>query len=388
MKSIVQSNVIFLKSDPDPQRKPKKPRNSTSDGRRCVRVDAGMDPATGKRIRKAFYGKTLKEAQAKADEYKRDMVGGIDVLSRDQPLSDWIDTWLDVYGRKGAPSTISAHESRAHHLAAALGQLKLSAVRPAHIQRYADSLAGFTSYTIRNYRNVVQAIFRQAVHNRLLAYDPTLGVIWSGEEDGSHRSLASAEIACITDHWQGHPMGATAMIMLYCGLRRGEALGLQWTDVDFDSGIIHIKHAMQVQSHCRLVLAGTKTRYSVRDIPMLPIVRMVLDSLPHSDDFVLPQYQSSGTFAYAFRQYVKDMAAYYPGLSFTAHDLRHTFASICYDAGVDVMTAQALLGHASPQTTLNIYTHLTNEHKATSVNALADFTQKHYGHQMGINKNR
>lgn len=364
----------------------RKPRNMTSDGRRCVRVDAGTDPATGKRIRKAFYGKTLKEAQAKADEFKRALADGIDVAAREQLVSQWIETWLDVYGRKGAPSTVSAHEIQARRLSSALGDLKLCAVRPVHIQRYADTLSSLKALTVRNHRNTVQAIFRQAVLNRILTHDPTQGVTWGGHADGTHRALSSEEISLISDHWQEHPLGPTVMLMLYAGLRRGEALGLRWEDVDLHAGLLHIRHALQMQPKGTFVLAGPKTRSSVRDVPILPILRAVLDTLPHDTEYILPQYASSGCFQYAFRQYIKFMSRYDPAFTLTPHDLRHTFASICYDASIDVKSAQAFLGHANPSTTLNIYTHLSAERQSISIDALATFTSERYGHQLGISK--
>ena len=55
---------------------------------------------------------------------------------------------------------------------------------------------------------------------------------------------------------------------------------------------------------------------------------------------------------------------------FTAHQLRHTYATILYEAGVDVLTAQRLLGHADVETTLRIYTHLTKEKQRASLEAL------------------
>lgn len=373
--------VIPLPTAGKPKRKP---RNMTSDGRRCVRVDAGYDPATGKRLRKAFYGKTLKEAQAKADEYRRAVADGVDLAARDQSVAAWVETWLDVYGRKGAPSTVAAHEFQARHMAAALGALKLSAVRPVHVQRYADSLSHLAALTVRNYRNVTQSIFRQAVHNRILTYDPTQGVSWGGQSGGTHRALTSDEIALITEHWREHPVGPHVMIMLFAGLRRGEALGLRWEDVDYTANLLHVRRAMQMQPDGSFAIAPPKTASSVRDVPILPFVRAVLDSLPHDGPFVLPQYVSSGSFGYAFHQFVKHMAQYAPGFTLQPHDLRHTFATLCYDASIDVKSAQDFLGHANPSTTLSIYTHLSAERKLSSADALAAFTSERYGHQMGI----
>lgn len=371
---------------PLPSAKPKKkPRNMTSDGRRCVRVDVGYDQATGKRIRKAFYGKTLKEAQSKADEFKRAVADGVDMAAREQSVAQWTEHWLEAYGRKGAPGTVALHEQHARHLAAALGELKLCAVRPIHIQKYADSLSSCVQSTINSYRSITQNIFRQAVNNRILTFDPTQGVIWVGRKCGSHRALDAAEIEAITEHWREHLMGSTVMLMLFAGLRRGEALGLRWEDVDLPSGVIHVRHAQQIQpaSH-GFVLTAPKTATSVRDVPILPIARTVLETIARKESFVLPQFQNAGYFERAFKGFVDYLQQFMPGFNLRPHDLRHTFTSVCYDAGIDIKSAQAFLGHSTPSTTLNIYTHLSAEHRSSSVDTLAAYTSEKYGHQMGI----
>lgn len=375
--------IIPLPTAEKPKRKPK---NMTSDGRRCVRVDAGCDPATGKRIRKAFYGKTLKEAQAKADEYKRALADGIDVAAREQSVAQWIETWLDVYGRNGTPATVRNRERLSRHLSGALGKLKLADVRPVHVQRYADSLAHLSHGTANNYRIVTQQIFRAALANRIIIFDPTLGVSWRGHEDGTHRMLSHEEIAALVAHWPEHPMGAPAMFMLYAGLRRGEALGLRWEDIDLDAGLIHVRQAMQAQEdHNTFSAAAPKTKTSVRDIPILPPLRTVIACLPRGDGLVFPGYPTTSVFQHAFDGYEAAMRAYLgPAFTLRAHDLRHTFASICYEAGVDVKTTQTLMGHASPSTTMEIYTHLSNELKVSSIQALSNFVNSAFGHQMGI----
>ena len=380
----MNGSVIRLPVVPDRQPK-KKPKNMTSDGRRCVRVDAGYDPATGKRIRKAFYGKTLKEAQAKADEYRRALSDGVDVAARDQSLAQWIDTWMETYGSKGAPGTVTSHRRHASHLSAALGKLKLVDVRSVHIQRYADSLAHLAHGTVNIYRIVAQQIFRSAVNNRLITFDPTAGVIWQGGEDGTHRMLTHDEIAALTRHWPEYPMGAPAMFMLYAGLRRGEALALRWEDIDTSAGMIHVRQALQVQEdNNTFAVARPKTRAGCRDIPILPVLRTVIACLPKGTGLLFPGYPTRSIYQHAFDVYAAAMQPYLTGAPLRAHDLRHTFASICYEAGVDLKTTQAIMGHSSFKTTMEIYTHLSSELKSSSIDSLSKFTNSTFGHQMGI----
>lgn len=71
---------------------------------------------------------------------------------------------------------------------------------------------------------------------------------------------------------------------------------------------------------------------------------------------------------------------------FTAHQLRHTYATMLYDAGVDVLTAQRLLGHADVQTTMKIYTHLSEQKEQNSINSLNSFISERESSISGFNK--
>ena len=237
---------------------------------------------------------------------------------------------------------------------------------------------------VRHPRQIRMLALAAAVHGC-----PGIGFYQGVHYDGEHLLAlmkARDEIAAISAHWYEHPMGAPVILMLYAGLRRGEALGLRWQDVDLSSGVLHIRHALRVgMDHNSLELAGPKTRTSERDVAILPIVRTVLCQLPHDGEFVFAPFRTASAFKYQFDSFVEHMRRYLgPAFALRAHDLRHTFASMCYDANVDVKTAQALLGHATPQITMQVYTHLSDEKKAASVHALADYTNSVYGHQMGI----
>ena len=257
-------------------KKKSKPKNMTSDGRRCVRVDAGTDPKTGKRIRKAFYGKTLKEAQAKADEFKRAKEDGVDLVAQRQPLSDWIDTWLETYGQRAGFSANRAHRIYAERLRKAFGKTLLRSIRQIHIQRFADSHAEYSKSYVAKLRSAVQQIFRSALANRILDFDPTMGVSWPSKGEGTHRALSREEIATVS-RFGGSAgyIGLAAMLMLFAGLRRGEALALRWEDVDLAAGLIHVRHGVHFE-YSQPVLGSPKTKAAVRDVPILPPLRPLL----------------------------------------------------------------------------------------------------------------
>ena len=395
----MNQNLVMLPSA-QAQEEPKrsKKRNLTSDGRRCVRVDAGTDPATGKRIRKAFYGKTLREAQIKAEEFRRAQREGLDVASQSQSLSAWIDAWLETYGSRAGYSTNTIHRLNAEKLRASLGSIRLCDVRQVHIQHFADEMAHYSKSSVSKLRVTTQMIFRTAIANRIIVFDPCTGVNWASAGSGTHRALTHEEIALISRNWSAHRAGLWAMLMLFAGLRRGEALALTWDDVDLEAGVIHVRHGIHFETNTA-VLGDPKTATSVRDVPILPPLRTVLTNCTRlSDTWVCTgaegQQVTQSIWASSWSAWLNTMSnilngdtktAVCPGrrsdkdtaprarFDVRAHDLRHTYVTMLYDAGVDVKTTQRLVGHASPDITMRIYTHLSEAKQQASMAQLSAF---------------
>ena len=400
--------------DPPPKPKPKsKPRNMTPDGRRCVRVDAGYDPVTGKRIRKAFYGKTLKEATRKAEQFKQELTDGRNPIGERQSLDHWIDTWLDAYGQRNGHSTNYVQRLNTDRLRENLGQMKLSEIRQIHVQSFADSISHYSKSTVSKLRYTTNQIFRSAVANRIITHNPCDGVQWRNAGEGTHRRLTDEEVRLIMKHWNAHRTGLWVMLMLFAGLRRGEALALQWNDINLDKKLLHVRHGIHFEDN-QPVLGAPKTLSSVRSIPILPpLMNAITIADRLSDTWVCtgaqgqPVTQSIWSSSWSAwlntmsnilnndttnpvapgRRSDKDTAPRHR-FEIRAHDLRHTYASMLYDAGVDLKTAQKLLGHSTPDVTMKIYTHLSEQRQQTSIDQMIAYTSAlSNGHQMGISPN-
>lgn len=366
--------------------------------RRCIRVDLGYD-VNGKRQRKAFYGKTLKEARAKAEEYKAAQKAGIDIASAKNTLAEWIGTWLDIYGQRAGFKQNESVRVDAKKLCDALGHLPMESIRPAHLQPFADSYAHMSKSSVDKLRGTTGRIFKDAMMNRIITFNPADGIRWAHAGAGTHRMLEKWEIAHISTNWQVHRTGRWAMLMLYAGLRRGEALALRWEDIDWEHNIIHVRRAVHFEGNDP-VLGTTKTETSVRDVPMFPVLRRCLQMHDASETYVCSSaagklvtdsvWKSSWTtFNNAMTNILNGDTAQpvCPGrrsdldkdrktFLVRAHDLRHTFCSLLYDAGVDVLTAQKLMGHASPEITMRIYTHLSEERKTDDIAKATEYLER------------
>lgn len=188
-----------------------------------------------------------------------------------------------------------------------------------------------------------------------------------------------------------------ALIMLYCGLRRGEIIPLEWSDIDFINKKIAVtKSVEKINSNHFSVKAHTKNgkdRYvSIPDvlIPYLKIEKFnsggkkLIYTQKNGEMHTVSSWKSSWDSYqkqlnyHCYCDLMKKMGREPKGVTapsgipqmlerFTAHQLRHTYCTTLYFAGVDLPTASQLMGHSNVKITLEIYTHLDEKHKKLNI---------------------
>lgn len=371
-----------------------------SDGRYQVSVSLGRDPDTGKRIQKCFYGDTLRAAKAKRKAWQE---------SQDKPapdtaktVSEWVEEWLEVYAT-GGYSMQQSHESQLKILTKALGAKPISEVLPADIQRLAKACAKYSKSYVTKLRRDIHGVFKAALENGIILKNPCDTVKWDHSGEGTHRALDQWERDLITQNWHRHPAGVWAMLMMYAGHRPGEALAQGWDNITDTE--IRICDAQHFESNAPVIVEDwTKTGDDgMRTVPIVPPLARMLQQLPRVEHGRICRSAEGGEItmsAYrrnwdAFMNIIHFTRAGvapnkrgdYSGIridrlpeekrkllesmpDITPYDLRHTFCSMLYDAGVDVKTAQYLMGHKTPEMTMRIYTHLSEQKKQRSYDAL------------------
>ena len=193
----------------------------------------------------------------------------------------------------------------------------------------------------------------------------------------------------ILNTWEGHRMGVPALIMLYCGLRRGEMLALLWSDIDFKAKTLSVSKSADMPTNATTV-KKPKTKAGTR---IVPIPDAILPALQKARREAISMYvcpavntgdiMSAQAYSEAWKSYMhylnieaggRDRSRSNPKVvamePFTAHRLRHSYATMLYDADVDVKTAQKLLGHADFSVTMKIYTHLSAEKETAGIEKL------------------
>lgn len=257
------------------------------------------------------------------------------------------------------------------------------------IQSIISTLAskGYATATMKQIKQIATSIMKVAVTSDLLAKNPFADVTIPVKKKTQRRALTQDEVMLITNTWKGHRVGPMAMIMLYAGLRRGEVQVLEWSDIDFDNKVIHITKACSSLKNVPIIKAP-KSKAGIRDIPIPDLLMDCLTEIRRPFGFICTsaggKMLTESSFQVAWKSYQNYLnicaggrngaGPHVPRIqvidNITAHMLRHTYATMLYDADVDVKSAQRFLGHADIEMTLKVYTHLTKYKEEKAIGAL------------------
>ena len=376
----------------------KKNNAQQPDGRYRVRVYLGM--SDGKKQYKSVYGKTQKEANIKAEELKVSLRKGMDISSSNDSFKTWANYWLTSKKHEVSEDRNKTLVSRASIWIDALNNAPITQIKPFELQTILFSISAQNPYTgqpmakktIRGYIQVINAIFDFAMDNRVIDYNPASKLkAPQGATSSKRRALTEIERERVMEF--EHRAKPSAMLMMLSGLRRGEATALKWSDIDFTNNKIRVERSFNFKSMEFKPPKNGKSR--VVSVPQMLID--YLKTLPRVSPFVLTnakgQMMTDDSWRRLYQSYMHDMNIEY-GFNgnapkkyspikipmviapFTPHELRHTFCTIMYEAGIDALTAKEQMGHADISTTLSIYTHLSNQHKENQVDKLDTFLQK------------
>lgn len=399
---------------------PKKKNATRADGRIAVQVYLGRDE-NNKRKYKTVYGNTQKEADEKALQVKLAMRKGIDVSAMHDTFGEWADRWLRIKESEVKNGQYAAYKSAVDSLKRFIGNSEISKLRAADFQDIFIDLAKkndntgkpSSKQTLRIRRIAASNIMQLAIDNRVLEYNPVLATkLPKTKPPESRRALFDHEQRWIIDF--PHRARRSAMIMMYAGLRRGELIPLTWSDIDLKKGIIDVNKSVEcVKGHFILHEDEAKSKSSLRKVK---IPKRLIEFLRNEKkESLLVSVSARNTmhtessWNSMWDSYLRDLNLEYGEFGpfrkkkngkefkskfdpegvpfviphFTPHWLRHTFATLLYLSGVDVLTAMKQLGHSDIKTTLAVYTHLDEIYKDKAMGKLDDYLNKQEGNREG-----
>ncbi|HBB27657.1 MAG TPA: hypothetical protein DC000_00105 [Clostridiales bacterium] len=348
-----------------------------ADGRYCKNVTIGRNE-DGSYKRKMVYADTQKELELKVAELKLNVENGTLVDDENMTVEIWANKWLETYKNNIATNSIKNYKTTIkNHIAPEIGHIKLKDLREKHVQQLVNkkSESGLTRGTDYIVMTMKQML-KKAVKNGYIAKNVAEDIEKPKYDKQTKKPLTEHEIDIIKKTAQTHRGGPFILTLLYTGMRRGEIVPLTWNDIDFRNRVIKVNKAVEFV-HGRPNIKSTKTYTSVRNIPMLDIVYDTLKEIKKSTNSL---YVFTSTFNEihtqnslknlfnGFKNECTKIAGY--EFEFTLHQLRHTCATMLYNAGVGAKDTQDWMGHSTIAITMDIYTHLDKQNKVAALDKM------------------
>lgn len=237
-------------------------------GRYQATLDVIID---GRRKRKTIYARTKAEAQVKLNKANREKDAAALVMTT-MTVEAWMARWLDRKARPPKPlkpQTMTGYRSKVRlYIAPMIGRRKLTDLRAAHVEAMYDQMRadGLAEATVRQTHAILLGSMKDAVKADHLSYNPMDKVNAPGTEKAEREQFAVDQARQVLRTAGGD---ARWWLALFYGMRQGEVLGIDWSNVDWSRGLIHVEQTLQTSEDGHLILGSPKTERSQRPIPMV-----------------------------------------------------------------------------------------------------------------------
>jgi len=345
-----------------------------ADGRYQLSIMVGYNE-NGTPKRKLVYGKTQKEVTEKAADLRVKQSRGL-VINDTLTVSEWADIWLDTYKTGIAYNTKKMYcDVVRKYIKLPLGNLKIKDVKTAQLQNIVNELCD-RPRTAKLFKLTTSQMFKQAIANDILFKNPAEGIaLPTATPKHTKRALTEEEMQKIFALNLDKRTRCLVLLLMYTGMRKGEALAIKKSDINFETNEIVVNKSLVVVSNKSTVKESPKTAAGIRSIPLLaPLKPVLFEYVTGLKTEFLFTTQSGDTMSHiAYRRLWQKFERALDSKEVTAHIFRHNFATILYNAGVDVKAAQTILGHKNISITLGIYTHLDGKRKDEAAAKLNDY---------------
>lgn len=338
---------------------PKSKLTPRADGRLCKAI---VDPRTHKRV--YFYGKTEREINKKIMLYTQKAQIG-------RSFSEIADEWWEEAEPKLALQSIRSYKLAMSRAVTFFNDTPAKDITAKDIQKYLNTLAsqGYSQKVVSNHRMVVNRILTHAVMEGDTDLNPCASAKTPTNLPKSTREAANrSDEQIIKDNVE---QWLFPFFALMTGMRKGEILALKWKDIDFNKNYIYVTKSVAHNGN-KPVIKTPKTEAGNRIVPLLtPLRNELLKRNGKPDEYII---SDDGKSPLTNRRFITlyDNYRKATGITATAHQLRHSFATIAFEADLDPKSVQEILGHKQLSTTMDIYTQFREK----KLSAAADLLNK------------
>ena len=363
------------------------------------------DPLTGKTTPKWKGGfKSEKEAEKELARWSNEINEGKYSLDSEMKLSSYLAMWLDNKQKTLKPGTYQGYLTNIRkHINPYIGTKRIKDISTIMLEQLYDRLSKIeiassgseakylSGSSIRYVHATLRAALNDAVKKRVLSYNVCDAVTIPTRDKYEAKTLSVDEMKILLNGCQNSRFGLEIQLMMLLGLRRGEALGLRFSDIDFLNGTAHIRQQYTTcgkDSNGKQIwgIRSLKTKESDRTvgIPTLllekiterkKVVEEIKSQNPEklmSCDLVCCDEDGTPRNINSLEHGYKMLLAKLGLPSIRLHDLRHTYATQLSENGIDILTISHVLGHTSIKTTADIYIGKNKEAASRAANAMDD----------------
>lgn len=348
---------------------------------RCIAIIGKLD--NGKPNRIESNATTKKAAESKLEEKLKYIASGkckVGTEKKNIYLNEWINKFLREYKSVNLKqTTLDQYESLYKaYIYPYFEGYHLRSLTTSRIQNFINFMyhdKRLSASTIRSTVNVLSIAIDKAVKLGYTDNNPTTDVELPPIKKSVVDALNADEIKKLFNVLDEEFYGYAIKLCISSGLRRGELLGLQWMDIDLDNNVIHVKNNL-VKTSRGCLLQSPKTKSSIRDIIISDDICIVLKErrkMYPNDVYLVRQLAEDkpvnpDNFSRIYRGICDKAGIVGRGI----HRLRHTFATIAFQAGIFPKITQEQLGHSDLKTTMKTYTHLNHYAVKNAVNVIED----------------
>ena len=363
------------------------------DGKWLVTFPTGLYKENGKREYLYFYFNSQAEAVEKMRQLQNEKAVGVCRSKAAIKTGDWIHTWIEKYKAPHlAPSTLTSYRNNFRvHIRPYVGEIALKDLTTYHIQKMLDN-GNFRFSLFIKVRNVIHGALEQAVELGMIPKNPCKGVAYPKDDRKDVWALTKEEQQRLIAALDGEYYRVMLLTYLYTGMRAGECIPLQWKDVDLNKRTIRVNkkailnHDYATHSGKQEIQDFCKTESSKRTIVITAGLVAILAEhkeemkkraaalgLEWSEDSLVFWNTRNKIVQYGNLKESLNKIYRKAGIEdATMHTLRHTYATRCFEAGVDIKAISEQLGHANVKTTYNIYVHLLEDTKVKEIDKLSE----------------